>query len=860
MQQDPTLPPDLTRRLARRERLTRAGLWVERLVRALWPSLALLLVLWAGVRSGALGELPARLSGALAVGVLTGALVLAVLGLRQVRRPTVAEALARMDAHLPGRPLAALSDRPVLGGDDQGARALWAAHRQRMAARAAGARAVAPTPDLAPRDPFGLRIVALALALTVGLTGGLVGVTGQPGSWPRLWPGARQAAVSDASWEGWAEPPGYTGKPPLYLPRLAGDAVSLPDGTKISLRLYGRAGDLALDQSVGTADAAAPADRPGVTVTRSGRLTVTGPGGRSWEVTLIPDAPPTVMLTGPLGRKADGSLQLPFVARDDYGVVKGVARVTLDLSRVERRFGLAVAPDPRPDLTLDLPRPARGAQATKPTVLSSNQSQHPWASLPVLLTLTVTDARGQTGMTGPLLATLPGRRFYDPDAAALIEVRRDLLWSMENGPRGLKTLRALAAGADGGLARPGAYLELRAIIARLAASSDAAARDEAAEALWTLAVKIEEGITGDAKARLSQVQERLKRALDQGAPPEDVARLMDELRQATRDYLQALADEAQGQDQAGSQGPTQSLDARTLQAMMDEIERLSAEGRSAEAAQRLAQLNALLENLKITQGGGGQGGSQGGGQGGGPTGKGGQAMQGLRDTLKGQQDLSDRAFREQQDRYGQGQSLGQEMGQGQGSGQGSGQDSGQGSEGTGTRPGDGQQSGGADDLARRQEELRRELDRARGALPADAADGEGRAALDSARRSLDQAGQAMDQAADALRSGDLPGALQNQAQALSALRQGMKDAGQALDPQQADQGGGAAGSALGQAPDPLGRTEGGAGIADPNAAIGTAPSLTQRARDLLDELRRKAAEQDRPRVERDYLRRLIDEP
>ena len=39
--------------------------------------------------------------------------------------------------------------------------------------------------------------------------------------------------------------------------------------------------------------------------------------------------------------------------------------------------------------------------------------------------------------------TLPGRRFFDPLAAALIETRRDLLWSTANAARSAQILKAV---------------------------------------------------------------------------------------------------------------------------------------------------------------------------------------------------------------------------------------------------------------------------------------------------------------------------------------------------------------------------------------------------------------------------------
>ena len=65
------------------------------------------------------------------------------------------------------------------------------------------------------------------------------------------------------------------------------------------------------------------------------------------------------------------------------------------------------------------------------------------------------------------------------------------------------------------------------------AATVAAVRDEVAEALWQAAVQIEDGNLGDAAQRLAKAKERLQQALRERAPDEEIARLMDELRQAT---------------------------------------------------------------------------------------------------------------------------------------------------------------------------------------------------------------------------------------------------------------------------------------------------------------------------------------
>ena len=160
-------------------------------------------------------------------------------------------------------------------------------------------------------------------------------------------------------------------------------------------------------------------------------------------------------------------------------------------------------------------------------------------------------------------------------------------------------------------------------------------------------------------------------------------------------------------------------------------------------------------------------------------------------------------------------------------------------------------------MADRQQALRDLLDQQTQNLP-----GAGTAEGDAARDSLGRAGRAMDGAEDALRGEDFAEALDNQAEAMEALREGMRELAEQMAQQQQNQPG-QQGEAFGQANsenqrDPLGREPGA------NGRIGTDDQLLQgedvyrRARELLDEIRKRSAEQDRPDVELDYLKRLLD--
>ncbi|MFO7769921.1 MAG: DUF4175 family protein, partial [Roseovarius gahaiensis] len=228
-------------RLRRPLTLTWAGLIAERVVRAFWPLWSLIALCAAALILGLHDLLPLEVVWTLTVAAFLGGVVFGYLGARAFRWPRREVAVARLDSSLPGHPLTALRDAQVIGGGDPASEALWRAHQARMAERAAQAQAVQPDLKLARRDPFGLRYIAL-LGLIVALLFGSVWRVGSVGD---LRPGGSAALASGPTWEGWVEPPGYTGLPSLYLNDQS-DQIDVPEGSSVTLRLYGEVGALSV--------------------------------------------------------------------------------------------------------------------------------------------------------------------------------------------------------------------------------------------------------------------------------------------------------------------------------------------------------------------------------------------------------------------------------------------------------------------------------------------------------------------------------------------------------------------------------------------------------------------------------------
>ena len=738
--------------------LTRLGLIAERVTKCFWPFWTVLFFALAPLILGRQDFLPLEVVwgyGVVAILALLGTLYR---GIRRLNWPSEAEAAARVDARLVGRPIAALNDVQAIGADDVGSQAIWDAHLVRMQEKTRDARAVEPDLRVSSNDPYGLRYIAVLFMVVALLFGSIwpVGSVAEAGTGTEL-------LATGPVWEGWIEPPAYTGKPTLYLADIIANRVQVPQGSFITLRLYGQEGDLAVNETVSgrTDDLGAATDQQqGFEVTQAGRLEIEGEGGATWQILLLEDEAPTVELTGPIEADAQGEMSQPFSAMDDYAVLAGVAKIELNLEGVDRRHGLTIEPDLRTVIMIDLPMPFSGDRADFEEFLIDDFSEHPWANLPVVLTLQVEDGLGQTGASDPENIILPGRRFFQPIARAVIEQRRDILWSKANAPRAAQVLRAASNRPDELFPDETTYLRLRAIIRRLEAMETSGLSDEVQDelslALWELAVQLEEGSLADARARLERAQERLEEAMRNGASDEEIAELMQELREAMSDYMQQLANEMEPSDNDGTDQPDQQQNGETitqdeLQALMDRIQELMEEGRMAEAMELMEQLNELMENLQMT--GGGEGGE------GGPRTPGQQSMEDLAETMRAQPDLTDEAFRDLQEQFNQGQEQGQDGQDGQG-GQQPGQQQGQGQgQGDNTQGGltdesgqGGEGGGGAQSLAERQQALRDGLNQLRNGLPGLSGD-----AADNAEQSLERAEGAMDGAEDALRDGRLAG-------------------------------------------------------------------------------------------------------
>lgn len=801
--------------IRRRVAAARAALGWERLWRALWPLASLVAGFVALAGLGVFGLLPAWAHVAL-LALFAAGLVAALLGLRRLRWPSAAEGARKLerDGGAVHRPLAALLDRPA--APDPAVAAVWRAHRDRQAEAAARLRPRLPHPEVARQDRFAVRgLVLLALAVALSATGGELSSRLGEALSPRLaFGGPKAPATVDL----YVTPPEYTRQPPLYLSAAAGPAtapIRIPTGSTVTAHVAG-ADEAALEiggvETLFAEDGSVEAE-----ITSGDAITVRDGAAvlASWPVLVVPDIPPRVRFSKPPSPTARQSLRIDWTASDDWGVDTLSLAITL-------LPGAPAGLDPTP-FVIALPAPEPAAARVQGSRFE-DLTPHAWAGQRVEMVLTATDEIGQIGRSEPVELVLPERQFNHPVARAIVGIRKLVTEQPSMAQDGAQALDAIAV-------RPGTYandqvvfLALRVAARRLLGRPDAVRADLASvrDLLWQTALRVEDGGLSQAQQAMREAAQALQDAIDAGADDAEIARLTDALREAMSDYLQ----EMQKAIQEGRMPPPQALppgaqatpiDPQALDRMLDRLGEMAQGGDRQAAQDLLSQMQQMMENLTTAQPSAEQMAAQQ------------EAMDILRDMqglIQDERALRDRTFR--------------------GSGE-----AGEDPAAQGGNPGGGMPSPEEQEAIRKQlGELMRRMGDLTGDIPAP----------------FGEAEQAMRQAEDALGSpwpGDATGP---QGEALDALGRGMQGLSESMAGQgMQGPGTGVAGQPLERRPgpgpdgtDPLGRPNGDVGgMSDENVGIPTKPDA-QRARDILDELRRRLGDRDRPGTELDYLQRLMD--
>lgn len=634
----------------------------------------------------------------------------------------------------------------------------------------------------------------LRFVVLAGVVGGIV--FAGTDSWNRLMEGFAPVigARTQAVVTAWVSPPQYTERAPLSLdPTRRDQVLSVPQHSTLVVRLSGTESQPTLNV------------RP--TPTKNPPQFVRIASGYEARLTLESDTEIDVKLGG--HTLADWQFKVerdrpPLIAFAEtpqssaHQALKLSYRGTDDygIARVEARI---VPVDER----------AKGAANVGPLIvpLSSPASAkevtetvyrdltgHAYAGLKVTITLIATDASGQRGESKPVTITLPERIFTKPLAKALIEQRKALALGVPNAlPRAMLIVDALTIAPERFYKDD--YSTYLAMRALFYELRNARTPDDVHKAMAMMWDIAVAVEEGD----LSDAAEQLRRAKEQLSQALERGASDSEIEQLLEQLRQAMARYLQAmaqnvpQNQPQQQAQGQSISPQDLAAILKSIQDLARTGARDQARAMLEALAQLMENLRMSQG----------------AGPGEQAMndaiKGLSDLLGGQRQLLDRTFRAER---------GQQPGQG---------------------------------LAPDQKALRDQLGKVMEGLQQHG---------QQVPQGLGRAGQSMQESENGLTQGQLGTSEQSQQNAIEQLRDGAQALAKQLM-QQSGQGQPGAGPPGSAGQDPLGRPTGAQGSILGGSVKVPNQSELQRAREILEELRKRAGENSRTREELDYIERLL---
>jgi uncharacterized protein (TIGR02302 family) len=583
--------------------LARRALVVERVWPPLVFALAVAVLFLAASWLGAWQFAPrfVRVAGVVLFALAAGA---ALSPLARLRRPAARDVLARLDrdSKATHRPASSLADTLANDQGDPATQALWAAHKARLERAVEAIRVAPPSPRMVERDPYALRFGAALVAFAAAVVAGpeMYGRVASAFDWRSEAAQAAAAVRIDA----WIDPPPYAGRPPVVIDFRSADpqTLTVPEDSVLVVRgdpgvVETRVdGGIASSEQQSGAAASAPTEKRW-TIHAAGTATILRGGKPAAAVAfaVTPAGKPTIVSTEDPRANLSGTLTLAYRTDDRFGLSGARA----DFARPHEGAGPAPRTlSPPPQAALRLPPTANGVGDARTTV---DLSEHPWAGAKVTMTLSAASISGKTGESGPIEMTLPQRVFHNPLARALVEQRRNLVLDPDHAPKQVETaLTALAIAPELFDTPANVYLGLKQARTSLErARSDADLLDVAAM-LWAMAQQLENGDASKAERDLRAAEKALREALERGASDEEIRKLMEQLREAANRFMSEMTRNADPND---PDAQDQNLDAKDLDKLLDQMEETARNGSREDAQAMLDQMQEMFENMRSARDG-----------------------------------------------------------------------------------------------------------------------------------------------------------------------------------------------------------------------------------------------------------------
>lgn len=519
--------------------------------------------------------------------------------------PSRADVERRMEraSTLDHRPLQTLHDKPapmfLSGGLSDESLSLWQKHLQRAALALGQLKIYTPQPNVASRDRWALRYIALVF-LAVGL------IVAQRDTGARL----HQALTPDFSslvdkqtiaLDLWITPPEYTHETTVFLATskqglVAHDSpLEVPEGSTLKLRLSGLRFTPLLSyagQKLAVTEIAPRNFTFEMPLQQSGTLSLGTWYSHlgQWPLAVLPDTPPEVSISK-IEATSRAATKITYKANDDHGVTKLTGIVAVD--------GNAYS--------FDMPPTTSAEDATYVEDLTANPSAGSTASM----WLEAEDAVGHKTQSAPVSFILPERSFSNPTAQKIIAQRKILLHE-----KSVLVHRAVAESLSEIVNNPALYkgdivvfMSLASSIKRLVYDNSDAAAASVANLLWDVAIKIEDGGLSLAQRELSESLQKLSEALnDKSTTKQQLQDILDDVKKKMQQYVQSLSAELQQKMQQGQKMSVispelaqQFMKNLDLDKLMKQMQALSM-ATSREDLQKLAEsLKNSIDNLDMNK-------------------------------------------------------------------------------------------------------------------------------------------------------------------------------------------------------------------------------------------------------------------
>lgn len=319
----------------------------------------------------------------------------------------------------------------------------------------------------------------------------------------------------------------------------------------------------------------------------------------SLPIEIKQDEKPSIEIGGIPEITQDSQILIPMKLKDDISIEAVALEVGLAPYGDKKLLGTP----PHIERTLALLTKEKTLDITEKFDLTS----HPWAGQPVLMTLIVTDGKGQTARTNATLPLkLPERNFYHPVARKIISYRRLLITTPSHKRFEIadKLLR-LRNNLFDYQGDQRVFLALTSAARRLHYDGeDKANRLGVINLLWNTSLRIEDGDFVMALRDVrKQKQDFLKLFANQNASAQEKMAALQDLQNSLNEFWSELGKELQKRLANGEQIPmnmsesANSLDPGLLNDFLEQMMNELAQGNGKKAEEMLAQLQNFMDML-----------------------------------------------------------------------------------------------------------------------------------------------------------------------------------------------------------------------------------------------------------------------